>query len=76
MITDYDVDDVGSSSIDGIGGWAPQQLIVVMKCTNNAATAFSSSRWSKPTLECSVWIEPLSYVVILLTTMYMNRHSK
>ena len=39
MIADYDVaDDVGSSSIDGIGGWAPQQLIVVMKCTNNAAT--------------------------------------
>ena len=38
MIADYDVDDVGSSSVDIIGGWASQQLIVVMKCTNNAAT--------------------------------------
>ena len=38
MIADYDVDDGGGRSIDGISGWTPQQVIVVMKCTNNAAT--------------------------------------
>ena len=38
MIADYDVGDGGGGSIDGNGGWTPQQLIVVMKCTNTAAT--------------------------------------
>ena len=37
MIADFDVGD-GGSSIDGSGGWTPQQLIVVMKCTKNVAT--------------------------------------
>ena len=37
VIADFDVGD-GGSSIDGSGGWTPQQLIVVMKCTKNAAT--------------------------------------
>ena len=50
------------------------------KCCNQC-TAFSSSGWSKTTSECSVWIEPLSYMwlscspqCIYEETMYMNRH--